>query len=38
MGPTRDVHVIEVNNLGSAGLYVADIQKLVMAIEQMEFR
>ena len=37
VGPTRDLHVIEVNNLGSAGLYAADIQKLVAAIEQMEF-
>jgi hypothetical protein len=29
--------VIEANNLGSAGLYAADVQKLVDAIEQMKF-
>ena len=37
VGPTRELHVIEVNNLGSAGLYAGDIQKLVQAIEQMKF-
>jgi hypothetical protein len=37
VGADRELHVIEVNNLGSAGLYAADIQKLVAAIEEMEF-
>lgn len=37
VGRNRELHVIEVNNLGSAGLYAANIQKLVAAIEKMEF-
>lgn len=37
VGPNRELHVIEVNNLGSAGLYAADIPKLVAAIEEMAF-
>jgi len=37
VGPKRELHVIEVNNLGSAGLYAANVQKLVDAIEQMEY-
>jgi len=37
VGPNRELHVIEANNLGSAGLYAADIQKLVAAIEEMTF-
>ncbi len=37
VGPDRALHVIEINNLGSAGLYAADIRKLVAAIEGMKF-
>lgn len=37
VGPSRELHVIEANNLGSAGLYAADVQKLVGAIEEMKF-
>lgn len=37
VGPGRELHVIEANNLGSAGLYAADVQKLVAAIEGMNF-
>lgn len=37
VGQDREPHVIEANNLGSAGLYAADVQKLVDAIEQMKF-
>lgn len=37
VGPSRELHVIEANNLGSAGLYAADVQKLVAAIEEMKF-
>jgi hypothetical protein len=37
VGPNGELHVIEANNLGSAGLYAADVQKLVAAIEGMKF-
>ena len=37
VGPNGELHVIEANNLGSAALYAADIQKLVAAIEAMKF-
>lgn len=36
VGPAGELHVIEVNNLGSAGLYAADIQRLVEALEKMK--
>ena len=37
VGPNGELHVIEANNLGSAGLYAADVEKLVAAIEEMKF-
>lgn len=33
----RQTRVIEVNTLNAAGFYAADIQKLVKALEEMEF-
>jgi hypothetical protein len=37
VGSGGELHVIEANNLGSAGLYAADVRKLVATIEEMKF-